>query len=117
LGVPKACAHQPVKDWRLVAAGEEGEAFGGGVAQGLQPGDGGGERLVPGDLLERAGAARADAAERRLEAGGRGDLLDACRALGAEDALVHRVVAVAFDVGDAALLATCTSIPQRQAHM
>jgi hypothetical protein len=89
---------------RLVAAGEEGEAFGGGLAERLQPGDGGLKRLLPGDLLEAAFAARPHAAEGGLQAGGRGDLLDPRRALGAEDAPVHRVVAVALDIGDAPVL-------------
>ena len=82
----------------LVAAGEEGELLRVLVAQGRQPVGGDAERLVPADLLELARAARAGAAQRRAQARGREVLHDAGGALGAEDAAVDRVVAVALDV-------------------
>ena len=83
---------------RLVAAGEEGELLGVLVADGGEPVGGDAEGLVPGDLLELARAARAGAAEGRAEAGGGEVVHDPGRALGAEDAAVDRVVAVALDV-------------------
>ena len=101
----------------LVAAGEEGELLRVLVAQGRQPVGGDAERLVPADLLELARAARAGAAQRRAQAGGREVLHDAGGALGAEDAAVDRVVAVALDVASPCRPVRCTSMPQRQAHM
>ena len=83
---------------RLVAAGEEGELLRVLVADGGEPVGGDAEGLVPGDLLELARAARAGAAERRAQAGGGEVLHDPGGALGAEDAAVDRVVAVALDV-------------------
>ena len=62
------------------------------------------QRLVPGDLLELAGAARADALQRRAQPRRRRMRHDAGRALAADHALVDRVVAVAVDVADPAVL-------------
>ena len=68
----------------LVAAGEEGELLGVGRADRRQPGDGERQRLVPGDLLELARAALADAQQRRAQPGRRLVLHDAGGALAAD---------------------------------
>ncbi len=86
----------------LVAAGEEGEPFRGGVADRLQPFGGEGQRLFPADFREFSGAAGAGAFERRAQPRRRVVLHDARRALGAEHALVDGMVPVALDIADLA---------------
>src|ERR1700749_2947405 len=88
----------------LVAPGEEGEVARFALVDLAEPVRGDRHRLFPLDLLELAAAARADAQQGLLEPGGRVMLHDPGRALGAEHALVDRVVAVAFDVANAAVL-------------
>ena len=88
----------------LIPAGKEGKLRRVFLAQGRQPTGGDIERLVPADLLELARAARADALQRRPQARGRVDLHDPGAALGTEHALVHRMVAVALDIGHLAVL-------------
>src|SRR5258708_32077778 len=88
----------------LIAAGKEGELARMALPEPAEPAGGGGERLLPLDLLELAAAALADAQQRLLQPRRRVLLHDAGRALGAEHALVDRVVAVALDVADAAIL-------------
>src|SRR5271167_3610476 len=88
----------------LIAAGEEGEFFRVAVADRRQPPDSGRDRLLPFDFAELARAAFANPSE-RLSQLRRGVLLhDAGRALAADHAAIDRVVAVAFDVTDAAVL-------------
>ena len=89
---------------RLVAAREEGELLRVLGADLAQPVGGRLQRFFPGDLLELARAARTDALERRFEARRRVVLHDAGGALAAQHALVHRVIAVAVDVTDLAVL-------------
>ena len=101
----------------LVAAGEEGEALGVLLAHRLEPVRRDPERLGPGDLAELAGAARADAAQRPLQAGGREVLHDAGGALGAEHAAVDRVVAVALDVANAGPLHVDVDAAAAGAHV
>ena len=86
---------------RLVAPGEEGKLFRRRLTDRFQPADGNVQRLIPGNLLERARPARADALQRCAKPRRRGHLHDPRSALGAEDALVHGMVAVALDIGDA----------------
>jgi hypothetical protein len=88
----------------LIAAGEERELAGIVVADRREPLGRGRERLVPLDLAELASAALADPQQRLGEARGRVVLHDSGRALGAQHAMVDRVVAVALDVADAAVL-------------
>ncbi len=88
----------------LVAAGEEGELPGIGRADLAQPLGREAERLVPLDLLELSGAALAHALQRLAQPRRRIVRHDAGGALGAQHALVHRVIAVALDVADAAVL-------------
>ena len=54
IGGAIALRPKPGEALRLVAAGEEGELFGGGLADRFQPADGKLQRLVPGNLLELA---------------------------------------------------------------
>ena len=89
---------------RLVAAGEEGELLGVGLAHAVEPADRDAERLVPRNLLEFARAARTDALQRRIEPGRRVVLHDAGRTLGAQHAAIDGMVAVALDVADLAVL-------------
>src|SRR5690606_11399798 len=98
-------------------AGEEGEPFGGGLADRFQPGGGEREGLLPGAFLEAALAAGAGAAERRFQAGGRAVLHDPGGALAAEDAPVHRVVAVALDVVDLTALEVDIDAAAAGAHV
>ena len=85
---------------RLVAAGEESELARVVAPDRLEPIGGDGQRLVPLDLLELAGATRAGALQGFAQPR-RGVMLhDPGRALGAEHAPVHRMVAVALDVAD-----------------
>ena len=88
----------------LVAAGEEGQllrVFGANLGE---PSGGEAQRLVPLDLLELARAALADPQQRLRQAARRIMLHDAGSTLAADDALVDRVIRVAVDIGDAAIL-------------
>src|SRR6516165_3984500 len=99
LGCPKAGQRLA-----LVAAGEECEFFRVAFADRRQPSDSGSDRLVPLDFAELSGAAFPDPSE-RLSQFCRGALLhDAGSALATDHAAVDRMVAVAFDVTDAAVL-------------
>ncbi len=87
---------------RLVPPGEEGKLLGRRLAQRLHPRNRQRKRLIPADRLESARSARPDPLQRVLQPAGRGDLHDAAGALGAEHALVHRVIAVALNIAYAA---------------
>ena len=84
---------------RLVAAGEEGEFFGSGGADRLQPVGRLLQRLIPSDFFELAGATRAGAPQRVAQSGRRVDLHDPGGTFGAEHTFVDRVVFVALDIG------------------
>src|SRR5690606_20212083 len=71
---------------------------------GGEPFRGDGERLVPPDLAKLAAAPLADTQQRLVQTGGRVMLHDAGRALGAQHALVDRVLGIAFDEPDLAVL-------------
>ncbi len=101
----------------LVAAGEERQLRRVGLAQRLHPRDREVERLVPADFLELARSARADTAQRRAQAGRRGVLHDPGAALGAKDATIDRVVAVAVDIGDFAVLQVHVDATAAGAHV
>ena len=101
----------------LVAAGEEGELLGVGRADAAQPLGRELQRLVPLDLLELALAALADALQRLAQPRRRIVRHDSGGALGAQDSLVHRVVAVAFDVADAAVLQVHLDAAAAGAHV
>ena len=88
---------------RLIATREEGEFLGVGLAHVAQPASGDLQRFFPSDLFELARATRADPLQWRVEAGRGVVLHDPCGTLAAEDALVHRVVAVSFDIADLAV--------------
>ena len=104
-GVPNWVAQKPVSDWLWSRPVKKASFFGIVRADRRQPLDGGCDRLVPLDFAELAGAALADP-HQRLAQLRRGVLLhDAGRALAADHAAVDRVVAVALDVADAAVLA------------
>src|SRR3546814_12264537 len=83
---------------RLVAPGEEGELARVAGTDLAEPFGGGAERLVPFDLLELAGAARADPLQRLGQPRRRVVRHDPGRALGAQDALVDRMLSAARDV-------------------
>jgi len=101
LGVPRPPAGQRLG---LVAAGEEGELPRILGTDLREPHRRDAERLLPFDLAELALAALADPEQRLLEARRRDLGHDAGGTLGAEHALVHRMVAVALDVADAPVL-------------
>ena len=104
--VRRAVLHGPPACQRLalVAAGEEGELFRIGFADIAEPFGRERERFLPFDLDEFALAALADALQRLAQARRRIVLHDAGRALAAQDALVDRMVLVALDVADLAVL-------------
>ena len=89
---------------RLVAAGEEGKAVRVGRADMGEPLGCDRERLFPLDLVEFAGAARADALQRLAQPRWRQRAHDPGRALAAQHAAVDRVVAVALDIAQRAVL-------------
>src|SRR5690606_12642867 len=89
---------------RLVAPREEGELLRILLANPAQPLRGKGESLLPRNLPEFARAARAGSQQRCVEPR-RGIVLhDAGRALGAEHAAIDRMVAVALDIANLAVL-------------
>ena len=102
---------------RLIAPGEEGEFGGIGLADRFQPVAGDLKRLIPADLLELARASGADAFEGCAQARGRVNLHDPRRALGAEHALVHRVIAIALDIRDLAILHVHVDAAAAGAHV
>ena len=88
----------------LVAAGKEGKLFGVGGADRRQPFDRGRDRLVPLDLAELARAALADALQRFAQLCRRVLLHDARGTLAADHAAIDRVMAIALNVPDPAIL-------------
>ncbi len=102
---------------RLVAAGEEGEPLGIGRADVPQPLRRQSQRLVPFDLAEFARAARSRAQQGLAQAGRAQVLHDAGAALAADDPAVDRVVAVAGDVTDLAILDVDVDAAAAGAHV
>ena len=88
----------------LVAARETGQLFRVVLAHRVEPARGDAQRLIPGDLFELTGAAFAHALQRCAQPRWGVDLHDARAALGAEHAFVHRVIPIAFDIGNLAIL-------------
>src|SRR5581483_10796333 len=117
--VGRAVHHRPPAGQRLalVAPGEEGELPGVGLAYVAQPLRGERQRLLPGYLLEVARPPLADAQEGCREAGRRIVLHDAGRALAAQHAPVHGVVAVALDVADLTVLEEHANAAAAGAHV
>src|SRR5690606_32278612 len=87
-----------------VAAAEECQLVATALADGLEPFGRDSHRLVPLDLDKLATAALAHTLERLLQPRRRVVLHDPGRALGAEHALVHRMIGIALDVAQAAVL-------------
>src|SRR5690606_26626149 len=88
----------------LIAASEESESAGIFLADLGKPLRGQLHRLIPADLLELAGAARTHTFQGRPQACRRVMLHDAGRALAAQHALVHGMIAVTLDVANLAVL-------------
>ncbi len=88
----------------LVAAGEKGELFRVGGSNRRQPFDRRRNRLVPLDLAKLARAALADAPQGLAQLCRRVLLHDARGAFAADHAAVDRMIAIALDVADAAVL-------------
>ncbi len=88
----------------LVAPGEERQLPRIARTDAAEPRRGRRQRLLPLDLLELGGAALANPLQRPGQARRGVVLHDTGRALGAQDAVVDRVVAVALDVADPAVL-------------
>ena len=88
----------------LVAPGEEGQALWVCFTDLLQRAGGNFHRLIPGNLGVLAGTARPHPLQRGLQA--RGAILrhDAGAALAAEHALIHRMIGIAFNIADPAIL-------------
>ena len=85
---------------RLIAAREKRQLFRVRLADRFQPARCDLIGLIPADFFKLARSAFADALHRCLEARWRVVLHDASRPFGAEDALVHGMIAVALDIGD-----------------
>ena len=101
----------------LVAPGKQRQLARLRGADVAEPLGGQAQRLLPLDLAEIAGAAFAGA-QQRLGQAGRGVVVhDAGRALAAQHAVVHRVVGVALDVADAAVLQVDPDAAAAGAHV
>ena len=105
------------KALRLIASGEERQLLGRLGPQRGQPIGRQRQRLVPADFLELARSARSGPAQRGAQAGGGIVLHDPGAALGTQDALVDRVIAVALDIGDLALLHMHVNAAAARAHV
>jgi hypothetical protein len=103
-GVPNWAAQYPVNAWLWSRPVKKASFFRVGGADRRQPLDRGRERLVPFDLAEHAGAALADPFQGLAQFGRRLLLHDARGALAADHPAIDRVIAVALDVADAAIL-------------
>ena len=101
----------------LVAAGEEGELARLGGPDRAEPLGGEGQRLLPFDFLEVAAAALASAQQGLVEAGRGVVVHDAGGTLAAQHALVDRMVGVALDVADAAVLQVDADAAAAGAHV
>ena len=88
----------------LIPPGEESQLFRGGIADRFKPCGGLLKRLIPADFLKLPRPTRPRPAQRVTQPRRRVDLHDPRRAFGTEHALVDRVIAVAFDVGDLTVL-------------
>ncbi len=119
VGRAELTCEQPRQRLHLVASGEEGEALRVGGADLLQALLHHRQRLVPFDLDELAVAAlAARLAQQRLGQPGRRVLLhDARRALGADHALVQRVVRVALDIAQLAIAQVDADAAAAGAHV
>ena len=101
----------------LVTTGEEGELLRIACADIAEPFLRNGQRLVPLDFLELGLAALADPLQRLLQPRRRIMLHDPGRALAAQHALVDRVVAVALDVANLAVLQVHLDAATAGAHV
>jgi hypothetical protein len=102
---------------RLITPREEGEFLRIGLTHPVQPADRDVQRFIPGNFAELAGPARPGSQQRRTQSRRRVVLHDASRALGAEHALVDRMVAIAFDVADLAVLDVNVDAATARAHI
>src|SRR5439155_4528384 len=87
----------------LITPGKKGELLGIFAADRRQPFDRSCDRLLPLNFAKLAGAALAHSLERLSQLRRRTLLHDAGSALAADHAAVHRMVAVAFDITNAAI--------------
>src|SRR5690606_25497750 len=101
----------------LVATGEEGQLVRIALADPTQPVGGELHRLVPLDLDKLATAALALTLQRFLQPRRRVVLHDPGRALGAEHALVHRMIGIALDVAQPAVLDVDADAAAAGAHV
>ena len=116
-GVPNCLAHQPVNDW-LWSRPVKNASLRGSVAR-MSPSHcvASDSASLPLDLLEVAAAALAGAQQRLAQPGRRVVVHDAGGALAADHATVHRVVRIAVDVADAAVLQVHTDAAAAGAHV
>src|SRR5262249_54439148 len=102
---------------RLVTAGKECELLRVRFPDLCQALSGDGQRLVPFNLTEFSGAARAAAQKRLLQAGRTVMLQDAGAAFAAELAAIDRMVLVAVDVTDLAVTDVHVDAAAARAHI
>src|SRR5690606_7952588 len=106
-----------VRRLAVVATGEEDQLVLIALADRTQPVGGELHRLVPLDLDKLATAALAHTLQRFLQPRRRVVLHDPGRALGAEHALVHRMIGIALDVAQAAVLDVDADAAAAGAHV
>ena len=119
VGRAELAREEPGQRLHLVAAGEERELLRVGRADAAEALFEHPERLVPAHLDELAGAAFGAglAHERLREPGGRVLLHDPRAALGADHAVVQRMVGIAFDVADFAVAQVDAYAAAARAHV
>ena len=102
---------------RLVATGEECQFIGIAAADVAKPLRRKCQGLVPLDFAELAGTALTRAQQRLAQSRGRIMLLDPGRTLGADHAAIDRVLRIAIDVADAAVLQVHADAATACAHV
>ena len=116
-GVPNWLAHQPVSDCDWSRPVKKASFFGSVRADADEPLGRDRKRLLPLDLAELARAARADAQQRLLQPRRAVVLHDAGAALAADHAAIDRMVLVALDVADLAVLDVDVDAAAAGAHV
>ena len=117
VGRPELLRPETRERLRLVPPGKEGEPLGVVAPHRVEPLGRQRKRLLPGDFPEFAGTPRPGPQQRRLEPRRRVMLHDAGRALRAQNAAIDRVIPVALDVADPAVLEMHVDAATARAHI
>ena len=116
-GVPNWLAHQPVRAWLWSRPVKNASLRGSRLANRAEPVHREPDRLLPRDLPELAASAFAGSKERAAEPRRRVVLHDAGGAFRAEHPAVHRMVRIALDVPDGAVLQVHPDPAPARAHV